>query len=223
VERPFDLARERFVALSGRGAGDELAVPRVHLRQIGEAALRERPQQVQRRSGLVVPLEEPLGIRYAGFRPRLVRMDDVPAEGRQLDAVHDLGLGRARLGELAGDTADLHDRQRGAVRQHRRHLQEHLQLLADPDRGDVAERLDAVAGVQQEGAALCNLAERGPERARFPGEDERRQAAQPLHDRGEGVVVRPGRLLARGNSAPRGRSPVALADRHSGQCMRRPF
>ena len=46
--------------------------------------------------------------------------------------------------------------------------------------GDVVERLDAVAGLQQESAPLAYLAERREQRARLAREDEGRQAAQPL-------------------------------------------
>ena len=111
AERALDLVRERLVALAGGRARDELAVPRVHVRQVGEAALRERAQQVQRRCRLVVALDQPLGVGHARLGRRLVGVDDVAAEGRELDAVDDLGRRAPRLRELPGDATDPHDGQ----------------------------------------------------------------------------------------------------------------
>jgi hypothetical protein len=152
----------------------------VHVREVGEASLREGAEQVERRSRLVVAVDEPLGIGNARFGRRLLRVDDVPAERRDLDAVHDLGRRRSRLRELAGDTADPDHRQRRRIREHGRHLQHHLEPLANRRSRDVVERLDAVAGLQEEGAALAHPAERCEKRARLAREDERRQAVQPF-------------------------------------------
>ena len=127
---------------------------------------------------------------------RLVRVHRVTAERRQLDPVDDLVSARARLCELARDAPDLDDRQRRAERQHRRHLQQDLQLLADRDRRHLAERLDAVARLEQERAALGHLAERAQQVPRLAGEHERRQAAQALADRLERSRIGPVRLLS---------------------------
>ena len=105
---------------------------------------------------------------------------------------------RARLRELPRDPPHLHDGQRRAVGQHGRHLQQHLQALADRDRGDLAERLGAVARLEEEGAPLDRLAERAPQRPRLAGEDERRQLAQPLAHGLDGSGVGPVGLLQRG-------------------------
>ena len=53
-QRPLDPVGELLVAARLARAGDELEIPLVHPVQVGEAALRERAQQVQRRRGLVV-------------------------------------------------------------------------------------------------------------------------------------------------------------------------
>ena len=53
------------------------------------------------------------------------------AEGRQVDVAHALEGRAARLGELPSDAADLDDGHTGSVRQHDRHLQDDLQLVAD--------------------------------------------------------------------------------------------
>ena len=49
-----DLRGDVLVALALAGRGDELLVPQVHLREVGEAALGEGPQQVECRGRLLV-------------------------------------------------------------------------------------------------------------------------------------------------------------------------
>ena len=53
-ERPVDLAGDRLVAAALGARRDELLVPDVHLGEVGEAALGEGAQQVERRRGVVV-------------------------------------------------------------------------------------------------------------------------------------------------------------------------
>ena len=221
-QRAADLVRDHLVAPALERARDELLVPRVHLRQVGEATLRERAEQVERRDRLVVRLHHPLGVGHARLGRGLVGVDRVPAERRQLDAVDPLGERRARLRELPCDPPDLDDRQRRAVRQHRGHLEEHLQALADRDRRDVAERLRAVAGLEQERPPLDRLAERPAERPRLAGEDERRQLPQPLANGVDRGGIGPVRLLQRGQRAPRRRRP-GLGNGHAVECIRGRF
>ncbi len=101
AQRASDLAGKRLVPLAGGRVRDELAVPGVHEREVREASLGERPQQVERRGRLVVPLDEPLRVGDARLGRRLVRVNDVAAEGGQLDPVHELGRPGPRLRELA--------------------------------------------------------------------------------------------------------------------------
>ena len=51
-------------------------------------------------------------------------VDDLAEERRQLDVALGLDGGGAGLGELTGDTADLHDRQTTRVREYDRHLED---------------------------------------------------------------------------------------------------
>ena len=87
AQRAADLVRDRLVAPPLERARDELLVPGVDLRQVGEAALRERAQEVERGDRLVVRLHEPLGVRRPRLERRLVGVHGVTAERRQLDAV----------------------------------------------------------------------------------------------------------------------------------------
>ena len=114
----------------------------------------------------------------------------MPAERRKLDPVDDLQVGRARLRELAGDAPELDDRQRGAVGEHRGHLQQHLQPLADRDRRDIAERLGAIARLEHEARAP-----RPPRRARgaVRAPRRRRRAAAAGRDGCGPRRARPGR------------------------------
>ena len=201
-ERPLDLDRDRLVALAFGGARGELLVPHLHLRQVGEAALREGAEQVERDGRLVVGAHHALGVGDPRLGRRLVAVDHVAEEGRELDVADALGGSRARLCELAGDPPHLHEWQRRAVDQHDRHLEQDLQLLADRDRREVVEGLGAVARLEEEGAAGADLGERGLEITRLAGEDERRQRLQ-LRERGFGPrLVRPLGLVPRGAAAP---------------------
>src|SRR3546814_12734721 len=66
-----------------RAVGQRIERPAMHLMEIGEAALGEGAQQIQRRRSLVVGARHPLGI---GLTSRLVEVDavdDVAAIARQ--------------------------------------------------------------------------------------------------------------------------------------------
>ena len=102
----------------------EVGRPAVHLVQVGEAALRQRAQQVQHRGRMRVGAQQPLRVGRACGGAELAAVDDVAAVGGQGDAVHRLHVRRARLGELPGDAPELDHRAGGAVGQHHRHLQD---------------------------------------------------------------------------------------------------
>ena len=91
AQGPVDLGRQHLVVLAARAGGDELLVPDMHLRQVGEASLRERPQQVERRRRLVVGGEHPGRIGRSAGLARGVVVDDVAAEAGQYPTVDDLG------------------------------------------------------------------------------------------------------------------------------------
>ena len=66
VHGPVDLGGQLLVAAALGAGGDELLVPGVHPGEVGETALGERPDEVQRRRRLVVRLHEPLGVGDPG-------------------------------------------------------------------------------------------------------------------------------------------------------------
>ena len=201
--RPVDLAGEALVPATLGARRHEVLVPRVHAGEVGEAALGERPQQVERGRRLVVGLHEAVGIGDARLGERAGVVDDVAAERRQDDAVHELGRARTGLGELAGDAADLHDGDPHRVRQDHRHLQDDAQLLADVVGGELLEALGAVTRLEQERVAGRDLGQTGLQRPGLAGEHQGRIARQRLQRAVETVEVGPLGLLARLAVLPR--------------------
>ena len=145
--------------------------------QVGVAALGEGADQVERRRRLVVGADHPLRVGDARFRREVHAVDHVAAVGRQGDAVDRLGVGGARLGELAGQPADLDHRHRRAEGQHHRHLQQHAEHVADVVGMKLGEALGAVAALQQERLALGDLRQQPLQPARLAGEHQRRKVA----------------------------------------------
>ena len=81
-------------------------------------------------------------------------IDQVAAIAGQRHAVAGFGLGRARLGILAGKTPDADHPLVAAVNQDQAHLQQDLQLVGDRLGAAVVESLAAVAALQQESLAV---------------------------------------------------------------------
>ena len=179
----------------------------MHLREVCEAALGERSQQVERRRRLVVGGQQAAGVGRAGRLGGCVVVDHVTAEARQGDSVDDLGARRARFGELPGDAAQFHHGHAGAVGQHDGHLENDLELVADAVGGEVVKGLGAVAGLQEEGFARRHLGQGPLQAAGLSGEDERGKGGQRLEGLVEDVLVRPLRLLLGRKIPPPARGP----------------
>ena len=182
AERLGDAVGELLVVVRLGRVLDEAERPLPHIGEVGVAAVHEGAQQVQRRGGMAEGLDLPRRIGPARLVGELDAVDDVAAIARQLLAVLLLRRRGARLGELAGDAADLHHRQGGGIGEHHRHLQEHAQEVADIVGADVVgaglgEALGAVAALQQETFAHGDAAERLLEVARLTGKNQRRKAA----------------------------------------------
>ena len=129
-----------------------------------------------------------------------------------------LEVAGARLGELAGDAADLHHRHTERVGEHDRHLQDDAQLLTDVDGAELFEALRAVAGLQQERVAGGHLGQRVLQRAGLAGEDQRGIGGDLLQRTVEIALVGPlGLLLGRqclpGRGCPRFRHGASLTAR----------
>jgi hypothetical protein len=190
-----DAIGQLLVVVRLRRILDEAERPLPHIGEIGVAAVGECAQQVQGRGGVAKGLDLPCRIGTAGLLGEFDAVDDVAAIARQLLAVPLLGRRGARLGELAGDAADLHHRQGGGIGEHHRHLQEHAQEVADVVGADVVgaglgEALGAVAALEQETLAHGDPAERLLEIARLAREDQRRERRELPLDGLQGGLVR---------------------------------
>ena len=111
---------------------------------------------------------------------------------------------RARLGELAGDAADLDHRQRRREGQHHRHLQEDAKEVADVVGAVLGEAFGAVAAMQQErlagrdaGEALASAA---APRRQTPAAGRSQAAARPRPAPQGPDNPAPGRSACRANS-----------------------
>ena len=171
------------------------AVPVVHPAQVGETALGEGAHEVQRRRAGVVGADQPLRVGRAGLRREGEVVDHVAAVGRQGHPVAGLVVAAARLGVLARHPADLDDRGARAVGQHRRHLQDGLDPVADVVGGRGGERLGAVAALQDEGLTARRLGEPAAQDVALAGEHQRRIGRQRPYRVVQGAGVRPRGLL----------------------------
>ena len=157
--------------------------------EAGVAAFGECPQQIERRGRLTIRFQLPARIRRARFRREVGAVDDVAAIDRQLDSAAFLGRRGARLGELAGDAADLHHRRRRRVGQDHRHLQKDAEEVADVIGAVLGEAFSAIAALQEESLAGRDLGERILEIARFAGKDQRRKSGELRFDVGKRLGI----------------------------------
>ena len=204
---PIDLCSHLVVGPALGARCHELLRPGVDTGEIGEAALGERTQQVERRCRLVVGLHEPVGRgdprRFGGGRV----VHHVAAERRQVEIADAFERSRPWLGELTGDAPDLDHRYAERIGEDDGHLQDDAQLLSDVDRRELLEALGAVAGLQHEGVAGGDVAERGLQRTRLAGEHQRGIGGDLLQGPIEVALVGPIGLLFSRKRLPRRRGP----------------
>jgi hypothetical protein len=201
LDGTVDVVGEALVRLVGGVLGEAL-VPAVHLAQIGEPALRERADQIDRRGGRVVALEQPCRVGPARAFGEVEAVDDVAAVCGQGHVAARLGVARAGLRELPRHAAHLHDRHGGAVGQHDRHLQDRLDAVADLLGSRPGERLGAVAALQHERATGCRLPQLVAQVVDLAREDQGRQRGDLGGDCRNSVRVVPRGLLFDGQGPP---------------------
>jgi len=204
VHRVLDPGRHLAVAPRLDLVG-EARDPALHPVDVGVAAGREGAQEVQRGGGLGVGLKHAVRIGDARLGGEVEAVDDVAPVGGKLAPAYDLGRRRARLGELPGHAPDLDHRQLRAPGQHDRHLQKHLEGVADVVGRELREALRAIAPLQQERSAHGHLAQRALELARLAGEDQRRILGELRLDGGHR-----GRIGIVGHLHPRHPAPVGF-------------
>ena len=207
IERLGQPVGELTVSLTLRRVRDKILVPRMDAVEVGIAALGKGAQQVEGRSRLAVGLDHPLRVGLARRGVELDAVDDVAAVGRQGHLALLLDVGRARLGELAGQTPDLHHRHAAAKGQHHRHLQQHLEHVADVVGVELGEAFGAVAALQQERLAGGDIREPVLQPPRLAGEDQRRVIPQRRFDAFQRGFIRIARNLPDRQAAPALRRP----------------
>ena len=180
----------------------------MHLREVCKTALGERSQQVERRCRLVVRRDQPLGVRAASLQGRGIVVDDVAAEGGELHPVDHLVGRRTWLGELACDAAHLDHLGPRAVGEHHGHLQDDLELVPDAVGGEIVEGLRVVARLKKERPTSSDFRQGAAQGAGLPGENQRGKRGKHLQGLFERVLVRPFRLLLRGQAPPRCAGPI---------------
>ncbi len=84
-----------------------------------------------------------------------------PRNDGKFELADHLGGGGPRLRELAGNPADLHDRDADGVGEHDGHLEDDAQLLPDVVGGELLEALRAVACLEEERVARRDPGEFG--------------------------------------------------------------
>ena len=171
LHRHVDVVGQ-LVVLLVRGVGDEALVPVVHVAQVGEAAHGEGADEVQRRRGRVVGPDQPVRVGGAGRRLEGEVVDHVAPVCGQLDPVAGLGARAARLRVLTAHPAHLDDRDRGAVGEHRGHLEDRLDPVADVVGGRRHERLRAVTALQHERLTARRRRHPVAQQVALPSEDQ---------------------------------------------------
>ena len=189
VERFGKMIGELLVALRLRAVVDERQHPLMGVRQVRIAAGGEGAQKVERRRRLPIGFELPARIGDARFRGEVGAVDDVAPIGRQFHAAAFLHWRRTRLGELAGNAADLHHGRSRGIGQHHRHLQEQAEKIADIVGAVLGEALGAIATLEEECLAGGNLRQSAFEVACLTCKNERRKARKQRLDLGQCLGV----------------------------------
>ena len=208
AKRLGDVVGELLIAFRLRAVLDEAQHPAMRVFEIGETAVGEGAQQVQRRRRLAIGLQLPLRIGNARGLAELDVVDDVAAIARQLLIALFLGRRGARLGELAGDAPDLDHRRGGGEAQHDRHLQEDAEEIADVVGAVLLEGLGAIAALEQKSLAGRDIGQGAGQIARLSGENERRKSGELAFDRRQSGGVAIDRRLLDRLMSPAARRPT---------------
>ena len=129
--------------------------------QIGKAAFDQGANEVQAGRRMMVALNHAVGIRFARGRCGFAAIDEIAPVHRQGLARHRLEFLAARLGVLAGNTAQAHHGLPRGVGEHKAHLQQNLQFGNERLFRTVGKTLRAVAALQDKTPALGRLGQGG--------------------------------------------------------------
>ena len=189
VETLSDPFRDLAVSGGLRRILHEAEHPAVRILQIGVAAGGESADQVEGGRRLTVGAELPVRIGSTGLGRERDVVDDVAPVAGQFHAVDRFRGGRAGLGELTRDTADLHDRRTARERENNRHLQEDPKEIPDVVGGMLRKALGAIAALEQESLAGGNLREGALQLSGLACKNERK-AGELILDGSKGRRIR---------------------------------
>ena len=211
-----DLVDHCLVVLRKRRVLHEVQVPVLRVVQVGEAAVDERADEVERERRAFVAAHQAarIGRARCGVEGRAVH--EIAAVGRKREAVARLRVARAGLRVLAGEAADAGHAALAALHQHQAHLQQDLEARGDRARLAAVERLRAVAALEDEALPGRGLGKLRAERVDLEAGDERRQLRELGARGGQLRAVRPLGLLERGARAPRRGGPAVDGEGSAG-------
>jgi hypothetical protein len=151
-----------------RRVPNEFEIPVLGMMEVGEAAVDERSDEVEREGGPLVAAQQQHRIRHSIGLGELDAVDDVAAVAGQADAIPGFDVRRTRLGVLAGEPTHPNDPPLRPVDEHERHLEEDLQLAGDDAALAFIEALGAVASLEEEAITAGSLGELAPEALDLP-------------------------------------------------------
>lgn len=175
--------------------------------QVGVTTHGKGTKQVERSRGLAIGHDLALRIGHACLLRELDPVDDVAAVARQRYVTLLLDTRGARLGELAGNTADLDDRLLRPEGQDDGHLQEGAEEVPDRIGAVFGKALGAIAPLQQKTTAVGDIGKRTLQTARLSCKDKRRIFGKTRFHAVERCEVRIIRHLLNGFLPPAVRSP----------------
>ncbi len=125
----------------------------------------------------------------ARFFREFKTVDVVTTVSGQRNAALRFLTARAWLGELPGDAAKLHHRQRTGISQDNGHLQDDAERVADFIGAEFREALGTVAALEQESLSLGDLPQPGLEVARLACKNKRRHPRNLGFDAFQGCLI----------------------------------
>ena len=206
--RIADRTDDTPVFLFQRRVAGKIHIPVFRMMQIGKPTIDQRANKIQGQRSFLVAFQHQFRVRGPLFRREPDLVDQITTKGGQGNPIACLGVGRTRLGVLAGNSSHPNQRLFEPVQQDQAHLHQDFQFLCDQLRIAFIEALRAVTALQQKSLATLRFGQLRFEALDLPGSNQRRQAAQARQYVRDLVLVGIGQHLARCPILPARRVPV---------------
>jgi hypothetical protein len=208
LHRLGDRIQNLLIRILERRVSHETEIPIFGMMQIGEPAVDQRADKVERERGALVAAQQEFGIGLAlqGAEPRTI--DVVASVAWQRHSVPSLGIRRARLCVLAREAPHAKDGLLQALQEHEAHLQQDLQSPCDIVGLAILEALGAIAALKQKLLAALRGCELRVQLLHLPGDDEGGQPTQGSDRALESHRIAVLRLLSGRTALPACRMPV---------------